>query len=500
MGRPRLSEEEKLARKAQKIAAQQAAASAHQPSAQQAASVGAVASACPLQVLAAAAEEAAMTQAPQTSAAVPSAGPDPPAAGANRQCGKRSAAAVRLSAAGGSRAGAGRPRSSVLKRFEFSTTISLEGEDLDVCRVKPLLDDFLRQNCERAYLTAERGELEHHLHLQGLIVVTTTSSAAFKSSLIRAMDFADGTPPNLQISLKKLLHKGLHTQAGIIGYSLKDKDEPHFMEIVCHNVTDEEKEEGKMQYLLHGKIAISKKRVALNQSNLINKMMVYLKYNTSNVTSFSADPFNLLLVMMNSGHYLLESRWIYDRNGLSLSRLKALWKANVFPERLDRDDLLKIMFPRDTDLGEGGKSELQRQSAGLYDTEEDAFSRSEFTRYFEYDKALLQPAVKRRCLRVRQVIPGPHSLSFKDSVREVRYEKAMESLRASMDDLQNDPMMEEDDDFDLLSSTTTAFDARREMLDQALKRADAVLFSDRVVSGNPFKSGDEFVPLVQASD
>lgn len=272
------------------------------------------------------------------------------------------------------------------------------------------------------------------------------------------------------------------------------------MEIVCHNVTDEDKEDGKMQYLLHGKIAISKKRVALNQSNLINKMMVYLKYNTANVTSFSADPFSLLLVMMNSGHYLLESRWIYDRNGLSLSRLKALWKANMFPERLDKDDLLKIMFPRDTDLGEGGRGELKRQSAGLYDTEEDGFARSEFTRYFEYDKALLEPAVKKRCSRVRQVIPGPHSLLFKDSVREVRYEKAMEALRVSMDELQNDLIMEEEDDFDFLCSTTTAFDARREMLDQALERADAVLGADRVLSGNAFKDGDEFVALAQARD
>ena len=57
-----------------------------------------------------------------------------------------------------------------------------------------------------------------------------------------------------------------------------------------------------------------------------------------------------------------------------------------------------------------------------------------------------------------------------------------------------------DDDFDFLCSTTTAFDARREMLDQALERADAVLGADRVLSGNAFKDGDEFVALPQARD
>ena len=111
-----------------------------------------------------------------------------------------------------------------------------------------------------------------------------------------------------------------------------------------------------------------------------------------------------------------------------------------------------------------------------------------------------KPAVKKRCLRVLQVLPGPHSLLFKDSVREVRYEKAKESLLAIMDELQNDPMMEEDDNFDLLSSTTTAFDDSREMLDQAMERADAVLGGDRAVNGNALKDGDEFVPLLQAID
>ena len=77
---------------------------------------------------------------------------------------------------------------------------------------------------------------------------------------------------------------------------------PHFREVLCINVS----------------------RVALNQNNIINKMMLYLKYKTVNMVEFSADPFNLLLRMMNSGHYMLESKWIYCKDGLSVSRLKAL--------------------------------------------------------------------------------------------------------------------------------------------------------------------------------
>ena len=402
-----------------------------------------------------------------------------------------------VGAAGGRRDGAGRPPSS-LKRFEFSVTIVLKGGDFPVDQVEPRLHNFLQGNSERVLLTCERGEVEKNLHLQGLIVVATTSPVAFKRQLSSAM-FPEGVPSDLSISLKKLTHRGLHTVDGIVGYSLKDSNEPHFREVLCINVSDEVKDAGKLQYILHGKIGVSKNRVALNQNNIINKMMLYLKYKTANMVEFSADPFNLLLRMMNSGHYMLESKWIYCKDGLSLSRLKALWKANIFPEDLDKYDLMRIMFPRDTDLAEGSCTHLKPQRAGLFDTEADGFSRSEFSRYYDYDQKLLSPGVRRDCANVPLRIPGPASLDFKDALSSVRFDRQMQKLHQSARALREDTSFLEED-FNLVASAQTQFSARLDVLDETLGRAEALLRGEPVQTGNPFNDGDDLVPIASADE
>ena len=287
----------------------------------------------------------------------------------------------------------GRPRGTParLLPFEFSVTIVMEGEDLDVDRVGPLIREYLDSNATQAFLTSERGEIEKHLHLQGVVVITTTSSQAFKKSLISAMKFPDNeTPHNLKISLKKLTHKGLHTITGVVGYARKEKNEAHYSEIVVKNISDEMMEEGDLMYLLHGKIQNNKKRVSLGQYNLINKMLVFLKYKCDNLVAYSHDPLSLIVKMVNTGHYELESKWIADRSGLGLNRLKALWRANVAPEDVTEEDIRKIMFPRDSlsDQSCTGKDSLGPQRAGLFGDGDDDIDRQTFTRYFDYQNVL----------------------------------------------------------------------------------------------------------------
>ena len=222
---------------------------------------------------------------------------------------------------------------------------------------------------------------------------------------------------------------------------------------------------------------------------------MYLKYKTSNMVEFSADPFNLLLRMMNSGHYMLESKWIYCKDGLSLSRLKALWKANIFPEDLDKHDLMRIMFPRDTDLAEGASNQLKAQRAGLFDTEADGFSRSEFTRYYDYDQKLLSPGVRRDCSNVPLRIPGPASLDFKDALSSVRFDRQMRKLHENARALREDTSFLEED-FDLVAvRSQTEFSARLNVLDATLDRAEALLRGEPLQTGNPFADGDDLVPI-----
>ena len=55
-----------------------------------------------------------------------------------------------------------RPRKNAAlpRRFEFSVTIVLKGEDIDADRVEPLLDDFIKKHTERAIVCFERGDVE----------------------------------------------------------------------------------------------------------------------------------------------------------------------------------------------------------------------------------------------------------------------------------------------------------------------------------------------------
>jgi len=53
-----------------------------------------------------------------------------------------------------------------------------------------------------------------------------------------------------------------------------------------HNVTEQEKDEGDLQYLLHGASDLTKKKVKFTEYQLIERMMVFLKYKSRNMLRF----------------------------------------------------------------------------------------------------------------------------------------------------------------------------------------------------------------------
>ena len=62
------------------------------------------------------------------------------------------------------------------RRFSFSVTITLTGEDLDRDVFAPLLEDFVKNNTEKAIVSFARGDVDQRLHAHCLMVVITTSS------------------------------------------------------------------------------------------------------------------------------------------------------------------------------------------------------------------------------------------------------------------------------------------------------------------------------------
>jgi hypothetical protein len=169
-----------------------------------------------------------------------------------------------------------KPRSNaaIPRRFEFSVTIVLKGENIDAERVEPLLDDFNKNHTERAIVCFERGDVEKHLHVQACMVVIITTPQQFKLQIERALGYEKGSrPANLSICHRQVTGKGLHTVQGLVGYCLKAKDAVDFREIT-HKVTDQDKVAGDLLFILRGRTDTIKTKVALTGGNIISKMLV----------------------------------------------------------------------------------------------------------------------------------------------------------------------------------------------------------------------------------
>jgi hypothetical protein len=126
--------------------------------------------------------------------------------------------------------GRGRPKVLDVVEYQLSVTISKKGGDLNCREYVEGIQEYAEANTVKFYMAAERGAIEKHLHFQGMAIVNTSTLAAFRKSLYKAMGFGaskDGlnpTPPGLSICLKQLTGKGLHTPTGIIGYSRKERN------------------------------------------------------------------------------------------------------------------------------------------------------------------------------------------------------------------------------------------------------------------------------------
>ena len=113
-------------------------------------------------------------------------------------------------------------------------------------------------------------------------------------------------------------------------------------------MTEQEKDEGDLQYLLHGACELTKKKVKLTEYQLMERMMVFLKYKSRNMLRFVKDPLSLLLLMIKTGNYIVDVKWIIEGRGksLDLARFASLWALNLNPEDVTKRHLLNVFFPR----------------------------------------------------------------------------------------------------------------------------------------------------------
>jgi hypothetical protein len=149
---------------------------------------------------------------------------------------------------------------------------------------------------------------------------------------------------------KALDQKGVHTLSGMIGYCTKDEGLPHFR-VIAHNISQEEMDEGKLEYIKYGKGDV-KGKVILDMKNLMCKANMYYQRKMPNAQPRNEIPLvQVLTTMMKTGIYYPTAAWVVPNagRGMPMWRANSLWKCMVTPDEVDETDIANVFFEHDTE-------------------------------------------------------------------------------------------------------------------------------------------------------
>jgi len=128
----------------------------------------------------------------------------------------------------------------------------------------------------------ERGGSVSHLHLQGVLRMKARTVRGITVAIKRHLQWDEGKQPfGSRVMCRGITGTKLHTWAGLVGYCCKDMHEQHFQvrygifsivdtvacnaiclrpdavaavsQVVLHNISQEDVEEGQVQYIMYGK-------------------------------------------------------------------------------------------------------------------------------------------------------------------------------------------------------------------------------------------------------
>jgi hypothetical protein len=222
-----------------------------------------------------------------------------------------------------------------VKLIEVSLTVSRRRTDIQYGTFAEVAD-WLRKYCNSFLVSTEKGGFEGHLHIQGYIAIRATAVSYANQQLRKHFNWGS----DYTICMRPLRYEGLHTRAGIIGYSMKDENKPWFM-MERMNVSDEEIEEGKRLYMLLG--ASLKGRVPLTYRNLLEKAHLYAQFH-SNINTRDID--DVLLHMLRSGQYYPSIEFIkpLPGHGFDHGRLQACWTMLLNPSNTTYEQMSWVLF------------------------------------------------------------------------------------------------------------------------------------------------------------
>lgn len=234
---------------------------------------------------------------------------------------------------------------------EVSITVSLQKRNIQGDQVLERMENFFKFRCIKGIGSTEKGFNEDHLHFQGVACLVATSSRAVAEEIKKALGWTKGhTPAGMNVMCKGLDGKGLHTLSGMIGYCTKDEGSPHFR-LISHNISQEEIEDGKMEYIKYGKGDI-KGKVTLDMRNLMCRANLFYQKKMPHSQPRNEIPLlQVLTTMMKTGVYYPTAAWVVPNagRGMPMWRANSLWKCMVNPEHVDETDIANVFFEHDSE-------------------------------------------------------------------------------------------------------------------------------------------------------
>ena len=236
-----------------------------------------------------------------------------------------------------------RPRCTP-KVFNLSLTVCTTNGDIPAGTFEAT-STFVDEECDAGAIALERGATAAHLHVQGVIRITTTSPIVASRRLKAALRWDDPahTPVGAQVMLRALTGRNLHTWHGMIGYVRKDAGLAWFR-FHRKGVSDEDLEVGAREHERLGAGPL-KGRTQLTPHNVMLKAMNFWQYQwrgPRNGVTFPA----ILLAMLRSDHFYPAATWAipYSGRGLAYGRMGSLWTIMTCPTAARITDIHNVFF------------------------------------------------------------------------------------------------------------------------------------------------------------
>ncbi|MCO5594181.1 hypothetical protein L7F22_048205 [Adiantum nelumboides] len=121
----------------------------------------------------------------------------------------------------------------------------------------------------------------------------------------------------------------MHTFCGMVGYCLKDSDQPHFCKVE-HNISADDVNEGIELHSLYGADAM-KNKGCLTPTNVFDHALIFWRFKMRHPIGNGF--LDTLQRMVKTGRYYPFLQWIipYQGRGMPTGKIESLWKCMTHP-------------------------------------------------------------------------------------------------------------------------------------------------------------------------